>query len=267
MTSNAFSLDGKVALITGAGSGFGRTFAVEMAMAGADIVCVDKDSIENAKTRDLVLASGKRCWALDADVTNAGSVAMLSDSALALAGKIDVLVNNAGIATAPVRTHDLSEDDWDRLLAVNLKGVFLCSRAIFRFMLSAGSGSVINITSLLGLRGYFPGVPSTTSNYAAAKAGVIGLTKQMAAEYAGDGIRVNAVAPGWHSGTNLGRANRASATEEQRQRFEERLVGRTPMRRRGRPEELASLIIYLASDASSFVTGQVFTHDGGWSAV
>jgi len=152
------------------------------------------------------------------------------------------------------------------LIAVNLKGVFLCSRAVLPAMIKAQRGSIVNIASLLGLRGHYPGFPCANVNYAAAKAGVDGMTRQLAAEYAADGIRVNAICPGWHEGTALGRERKAVAPEEVA-RFDEAIYRRVPMGRKGQPEELDGLIVYLASDASSYVTGQSFSHDGGWTAV
>ncbi len=157
----------------------------------------------------------------------------------------------------------MAVEDWDRLMAVNLRGVFLCTRAVIPMMLAQGGGSIVNIASVLGLVGFFPSFPGAAANYAASKAGVIGFTRQVALECAGEGIRVNAIAPGWHGGTRLGEEHHAAAPPETRARFDRVVVGRTPFGRKGRPEELRGLAVYLASDASTFVTGQMFVHDGG----
>ncbi len=179
--------------------------------------------------------------------------------------RIDILINNAGIATNSVRTHEFPVADWDRLIAINLRGVFLNTRKALALMLP-GPGSIINIASIAGLRGYWPGFPALAVNYSASKAGVIGLTRQVAAEYAEEKIRVNAIAPGWHGGTALGAERRAATGPEAIARFEKSIHDRIPMKHRGTPDDLVGLAVYLASDASHYVTGQVIAHDGGWDA-
>ncbi len=211
----------------------------------------------------LIGESGGTARALHVDVAEASSVAKM----VAAAGKrIDVLVNNAGIATPAKRMHEIPIEDWQRLIGINLTGVYLCSRAVVPVMMAHGGGSIINIASILGLAGHYPGFAMVTSSYAAAKAGVIGFTRQVALEYAKDGIRCNAIAPGWHGGTKLGNATKAGMNNETMAKFEDCIVTDTPMGRRGTPDELQGLAIYLASGASSYVTGQVFTQDGGWTA-
>jgi NAD(P)-dependent dehydrogenase (short-subunit alcohol dehydrogenase family) len=179
---------------------------------------------------------------------------------------VDILVNNAGIATAPGRTHEIAVADWDRALAVNLRSMFLVTRVLLPMMMSSRSGSIINLSSFLGLVGLYPGFPITAIPYAASKAGVVGFTRQIAIEYAAEGIRANAIAPGWHGGTNLGRERRATATPEEGKRFEAFIAGSVPMQRRGTPDDLCGVLLYLASDASKYMTGQVFAHDGGITA-
>jgi NAD(P)-dependent dehydrogenase (short-subunit alcohol dehydrogenase family) len=156
--------------------------------------------------------------------------------------------------------------DWDRLIAINLRGVFLATRAILPMMLDGGGGSIINIASIIGIVGHYPGLAAVGANYAAAKAGVSGFTRQLAIEYARDNIRANAIAPGWHGGTALGAERRAKGRPEDIAAFEASIRDQTPMGRRGTPDELQGLAIYLASDASRYVTGQVFVQDGGWTA-
>jgi len=262
-----FDLDGKVALVTGAGSGLGRAFAQGLAAAGARVIAADRNRGWAEETLALIGAGGNASLAIDVDVADEASVQEMAHRAKETCGTVDILVNNAGIATVPARVHEMRVEDWDRLVAINLRGVFLCSRAILPMMLAAGRGSVINIASIIGLVGHYPGHAAVGSNYAAAKSGVIGLTRQMAVEYARDGIRANAIAPGWHGGTRLGDERRATAKPEEIAAFEAAIRAQTPMGRRGTPEELQGLCIYLASDASRYVTGQVFAHDGGWTAV
>jgi NAD(P)-dependent dehydrogenase (short-subunit alcohol dehydrogenase family) len=179
---------------------------------------------------------------------------------------VDILINNAGIATNSARTHEYPVAEWDRLMAINLRGVFLVTRKALALMLP-GPGSIINISSILGLRGFWPGLPAGSISYSAAKAGVIGFTRQVAAEYAAEKIRVNAIAPGWHGGTALGAERRAASSPDDIKEFEQAIHARIAMKHRGVPDDLIGLVVYLASDASHYVTGQVIAHDGGWDAV
>lgn len=264
--SELFDLTAKVALVTGAGSGLGRAFCLCLAGAGADVIAADRDGGSAAETVELVVAAGGRCSAKEVDVAEPASVAAMAEGVAASHGGADVLVNNAGIAIKGARTHELAIADWDELMGINLRGVFLCARALIPGMLERGGGSIINISSILGLVGHYPGFAMATAAYGAAKAGLIGLTRQMAVEYAPDNIRSNAIAPGWHGGTQLGTGYRKTMTNAEVARFEDAIVAGTPMGRRGRPEELDGLVVYLASDAAGFLTGQVIAHDGGWTA-
>jgi NAD(P)-dependent dehydrogenase (short-subunit alcohol dehydrogenase family) len=260
-----FDLSGKVALVTGAGSGLGRAFAQGLASAGARVIAADRNR-EWAEETVTLIGGGNASLAIHVDVADEESVADMAARAKEACGTVDILVNNAGIATVPARAHEIRVEDWDRLIAINLRGVFLCSRATIPLMLAAGQGSIINIASIIGLVGHYPGQAAVGSNYAAAKSGVVGFTRQIAVEYARDGIRANAIAPGWHGGTRLGDERRATARPEEIAAFEAAIRAQTPMGRRGSPDELQGLCIYLASDASRYVTGQVFAHDGGWTA-
>jgi NAD(P)-dependent dehydrogenase (short-subunit alcohol dehydrogenase family) len=264
-TERLFDLSGKTALVTGAAVGLGRIFANVLARFGAEVICADRDVTAVEATAASICATGGVSRAVEVDVSEPSSVdAMIAQ--IGASSAIHVLVNNAGIAGVPYRVHELPVADWNRVIAVNLSGTFLVTRAVLPLMLASGGGSIVNLSSLLGSDGYYPGTPVTAVSYGASKAGVAGFTRQVAMEYARDNIRVNAIAPGWHGGTQLGRERRATATPQELAEFEAAIVRDTPMGRRGLPEELEGLIIYLASDASRFVTGQVFAHDGGWTA-
>lgn len=261
-----FDLTGRVVLVTGAGAGLGRAFSVALASQGAFVVATDRDLGRVEETGWLVRQIGGAALPLACDVTDEGQVTETVERVLSEQRRIDVLINNAGISTGAAKTHELAVSDWDRLMEISLKGVFLMTRAALAPMIERQGGSIINIASIIGMVGYYPGFKASAVNYAAAKAGVIGLTKQVAAEYAGDGIRCNAISPGFHGGTRLAEAFRSKSTPEQVERYEATIASRTPLGRRGRPNELDGLMLWLASDASSYVTGQNFVQDGGWTA-
>jgi NAD(P)-dependent dehydrogenase (short-subunit alcohol dehydrogenase family) len=264
-TESLFALTGRVALVTGAGSGLGRAFAATLAEAGAHAVCADHHADAAAAAAELA-QRGVSASAAEVDVADERAVARLMSDVNGRFGQLHILVNNAGISTNPVRTHEFPVEDFDRLMAINLRGVFLCTRAALPIMLRQRQGSIINISSILGLGGYYPGFPAAGVNYAASKAAVIGLTRQVAMEYAGDGIRCNAIAPGWHRGTALAAERRDKVTPEEFARFERTVTAAVPLGRRADPHELAGLLLYLGADSSAYVTGQVFAHDGGWTA-
>jgi NAD(P)-dependent dehydrogenase (short-subunit alcohol dehydrogenase family) len=260
----SFQIEGRRVVVTGAASGLGRAFTLALAGIGASVTAIDLDAAGLAETGRLAGSSGLELSLIEADLSDAGEVERAVrelDST-----EIDVLINNAGIASMPGRMHEISIEDWDRVMQANLRSMFLMTRALLPPMLVRRSGSIINMSSFLGLVGVYPGFAITASPYACSKAGVVGLTRQIAIEYAAEGIRANAIAPGWHGGTKLGRERRAVATAEETRRFEQFIAASVPMGHRGTAEDLCGLVLYLASDASRYVTGQVFAHDGGLTA-
>jgi len=254
-------LAGQAALITGAGSGIGRAIAVAFAREGA---CVGINYCRNAegaaRTLELVRGEGAEGVLARADVSVAGEVEAMVRALEARFQRLDVLVNNSGIGTSssPDRVAEIEEADWDRVLAVNLKGVMLACRAVLPGMMRRGSGSILNIASIRGLLGN----PNLAS-YCASKGGEVLLTRQMALDYARYGVRVNCICPGFVltdmlAGYIARQADPAGA--------EKAFAGMAPMNRIGRPEEIAAAALFLASDAASFVTGVALPVDGGYTA-
>jgi NAD(P)-dependent dehydrogenase (short-subunit alcohol dehydrogenase family) len=250
-------LDGKAALITGGGGGIGRAAALAFAREGAQIAVADADAERAHETVRLINAEGGRANALSADVTDAAAVHEMVKSVVGAFGRLDCAFNNAGIAgfqvdAAGQKTAEWSEAAFDRMIAVNLKGVWLCLKHELPQMQAQGGGAIVNTASIAGLIGL-----PTSSGYVAAKHGVIGLTKTAALEYAADNIRVNAVCPGFI---------RTRMTEDTMQRRGEAILAQTPLRRMGNPEEIAEMVVWLCSERASFVTGSAYTVDGGWTA-
>ncbi len=264
MENDRFGLGGKVALVTGAGRGFGRAFSLALAEAGADVVCVEKVKETLGETAELVRQTGQKVLPLVVDVVTYEDVERMRDRIYSEFGKLDIAVNNAGIIHKPYRFHEIPLEEWNRLIAIDLTGVFVCMQKELQLMVKQKSGVIINISSVTGLIGVDPELLPRAS-YVAAKHAVIGLTKQAALEYAGDGIRINAIAPAWFEGTDIARERLAGKDEEVFKHRLEKIINSTPMKRRGRVQELIGMLLYLASEASSFVTGQTFVIDGGWA--
>jgi 2-dehydro-3-deoxy-D-gluconate 5-dehydrogenase len=245
-----FRLDGKVALVTGSASGIGAAIALELARAGADVMCHGKDDPGTA-VAEQIRGLGRRAFALSADLADRATHAALVESTVKQLGRLDILVNNAGlIRRAPAVEY--SDEDWDLLLEVNLSAVFRLSRLAGKHMLEQGSGRIVNIASLLAFQGGIL-VPA----YAASKGGVAQLTKALANEWAPRGVTVNAIAPGYIATDNTA-ALRADA-ERSRQ-----ILERIPAGRWGEPSDIAGATVFLCGPASRYVNGHVLVVDGGW---
>ena len=264
MGKNIFDLSGRVALVTGGGGGLGRAFCDGLAEFGADVACVDLAILKAEETVSLIKKWGHRTLALKADVSQAEQVDFMVKETLGRLGAIDILINNAGITAPPSKIPDTPVEVWEKVISVDLTGVFFCMRAVLPVMAKQKRGSIINISSI-GAFGATPN-PPTPPAYGAAKAGVITLTRIGAVENARDGIRVNCIAPGMHN-TGLGTLPDPVLEKARKQLFQNMIDLSIPMGRQAEPQEIKGLAIYLASDASSFVTGQVFTEDGGQTAL
>lgn len=248
----AGQFDGKVALVTGAGSGIGRASALAFAREGAKIVVADIVVEGGEETVRMIKAAGGEALFAKADVSEAAEVQALVKSAVQTYGRLDYAHNNAGIMGAMAPTADCTEENWDRLMAINLKGVWLCMRYEIPQMRKQGGGAIVNTSSAAGLVA-FP----TLSAYVASKHGVAGLTKTAALEYARASIRVNAVCPGFIR-TPMVEPFAAGAPEAEAQ-----FLGTLPIGRAGTPEEVAEAVVWLCSDAASYVTGHAMLIDGG----
>jgi gluconate 5-dehydrogenase len=265
LKKDVFNLEGKTALVTGAALGLGRSFALTLAEAGADLVIADINKDRLGETEGMLKKIGVKVLKIMADMSEPDDIARMVDETFTNFGQLNIAVNNAGIVHKPYRFHETPLEEWDRLMAINMTGVFVCMQREIALMLKAQGGNIINIASILGLRGLVPELMPKVS-YVAAKHAVIGLTKQAALEYAAEGIRVNGIAPGWFEGTELARERLAGKDADFYRERTRKILDATPMKRRGRVEELNDLLLYLASATSSFVTGQTFAVDGGWTA-
>jgi 3-oxoacyl-[acyl-carrier protein] reductase len=241
-------LANQVAVVTGAGRGIGRAIALKFAAEGADVACVSRTAENSEKVAAEARALGRKAWAIAVDVTDATAVATAAEKILAEAGRVDILVNNAGVTRDGLLMR-MSDEDWDVVMATNLRGAFLFTRAFSRNFIKQRSGRIINIASISGVLG-----AAGQANYSASKAGLIGFTKAVAREVASRAITVNAIAPGFVE-TDM----TAVLKEEMRKEVAKQI----PMNTFGQPEDIAHAALYLAGPGGRYVTGQVLTVDGG----
>lgn len=254
MVLEKFSLSSQVGIVTGGGQGLGWAFCQAFAEAGADVVIAEINPETGQNAADRIQSMGRQALFIQTDVREKASVEAMVDQALARFGKIDFLMNNAGVALwRPAE--DMSEQEWLNLMDVNLNGLFYCCQAAGKHMITRGTGRIINIASMSGV---IVNTPQPQTAYNTSKAAVIHLTKSLALEWARHGIRVNAICPGY------------MATPMAQPFFDDPKIGGvwmnlTPMNRPGQPEELGPLAVFLASEASSFITGAAILIDGGYS--
>ena len=257
-----FKLDDRVAIVTGAGRGIGRTLAHALAEAGAHVAVAEFMPENGKRVVKEIQTIGKRAMSIQTDVSDYESVAKMVDSVYKEFGRIDILVNNAGVVYKPVDsggasipTEDVSPDNWEQVIQVNLCGVFYCAQLVGKMMIKQGSGNIVNIASMSA---FVANLGRHNNAYCAAKGGVVMFTRQLAADWAAYGIRVNGIAPGYIR-TEIG----AGPLEEPA--LKELIPKMTPMTRAGVPEDLKGLVVFLSSDASGYLTGQTIIIDGGYT--
>lgn len=248
-------LEGKVAIVTGAGSGIGRAAAKRFATEGASVVCADWEEGDVKETVDEIHDAGGEATYIRTDVSHVDDVKAMIRTAISRYGGLDIVFNNAGVEGEQAPTADCSMSNWDRVININLKGVFLGTKFALPEMLKRGGGSIVNTASIAGIVG-FPNIPA----YCASKGGVVQLTKTTALEYATEGVRVNVICPGVIDTPMVERFT--GGTEEGEAQMKEM----EPVKRMGTADEVANLALFLASDDSTFCTGGVYTIDGGVTA-
>lgn len=242
-------LDGKIALVTGASRGIGRAVAIELAKEGATVAinyAGNKTAAE--EVQNIIIEMGGKAMIIQADVSDENSATKMVEEVIAQFGGIDILVNNAGITRDSLFIR-MKEEDWNAVINTNLTGIFNCTKVAAKYMMKKRSGRIINMSSVSGIMGN-----AGQTNYAAAKAGVIGFTKSLAREMASRGITVNAVAPGFIA---------TDMTAAMPEKAQEHVLSAIPLGKMGKPEDIANAVLFLASDRASYITGQVIHVDGG----
>ncbi len=243
------SLDNKVAVVTGSSRGIGKAIALKLARSGADLVInYSSDNNGAEETAVAVRDMGQRAITVQCNIADFNDAKNLIERSVDEYGKIDIMVNNAGITRDKLLLR-MKEEDWDQVININLKGVFNCTRAVIRKMLKQSFGTIINISSVVGIMGN-----AGQSNYSASKAGIIGFTKSIAREVSSRGITVNAVAPGFIE---------TDMTDELVDKVKDEMLKAIPLQRFGKPDDVANLVLFLASDLSTYINGQVINVDGG----
>ncbi|MEW6494675.1 MAG: glucose 1-dehydrogenase [Cyanobacteriota bacterium] len=251
-------LQDKVALVTGGTSGIGRAAAIAYAQQQAKVVVVGRRIDEGEETVRLIKEASEEAIFVQADVTKEADVEAMVDKAVSVFGRLDIAFNNAGFGTVPKPLHEQSVEDFDSMMATNLRGVFFCMKYEIQQMLTQGAGVIINNSSVAGLIG-IPGM----GPYTASKHAVMGLTRSAALDYAKQGIRINAVNPGYIRGTEIVTPKSLQEMGMTLEQFDSMVSSSVPMGHRGQPEEIAATVVFLCSDAASYITGQSFAIDGG----
>ena len=243
-----FDLNNKIAIVTGASQGIGETIAVEMAKSGANVFCLARNKNALESTINKIISNGDKASAYSCDISDNEQFNNIVTDIFKEYGSIDILVNNAGITNDTLLMR-MSDDQWDSVLNINLKGSFTCTRSVIKYMMKKKSGRIINITSIVGLTGN-----AGQANYAASKAGLIGMTKSIAKEVASRGITANCIAPGWIE---------TAMTEQLSDDVKNKFLSQIPTGKIGYPKDIANTVIFLASKEAEYITGQTITVDGG----
>ena len=243
-----FSLNNKIAIVTGASQGIGKIIAFELAKSGAHVVCISRNKKAIESIVDEISINGGQSSSFPCDISDSDTFSKIITEIIKENSRIDILVNNAGITKDSLLMR-MSIEQWDDVINTNLKGAFHCTKAVLRYMMKNKFGRIINITSIVGLTGN-----TGQANYAASKAGLIGMTKSIAKEVASRGITANCIAPGWIE---------TSMTEKLSEEVKSEFLSHIPVGRIGSPDDIANAVIFLASDEAGYITGQTITVDGG----